>query len=283
MLNDPMAANPSRSVLQSYGRALRAQFTGKMLLLSFLPCMLALVLWGGLLYAGFQPLLDWLHAQFVEHDLFSASSGWLGAFGLGALKTLLVPLIAMLLLLPLMILTALLFMGLFAMPAIVKYVSTRQFPALERKQGGSLLGSMLVNLTGFGIFVLLWLLSLPLYALAPLALLAQVLLWGWLTARVMAYDALAEHASVDERATITRQHRLPLQAIGMVSGALGALPGIVWVGGTVLSIVLFPFLAIVSLWMYVTIFIFTGLWFQYYCLQALEDLRAGEKAPIVAH
>lgn len=278
-----MAANPSRSVLLSYGRALRAQFTGKMLLLSFVPCVLALVLWGGLLYAGFQPLLDWLHAQFVEHNLFSASSGWLAAFGLGALKTLLVPLIAMLLLLPLMILTALLFMGLFAMPAIVKYVSARQFPALEMKQGGSLLGSMLVNLTGFAIFVLLWLLSLPLYALAPLALLAQVLLWGWLTARVMAYDALAEHASADERAAITRQHRLPLHAIGMISGALGALPGIVWVGGTVLSIVLFPFLAIISLWMYVTIFIFTGLWFQYYCLQALEDLRAGEEAPIVAH
>ena len=278
-----MAANPSRSVLQSYGRALRAQFTGKMLLLSFIPCMLALVLWGGILYAGFQPLLDWMHAQFVEHDLFSTSGGWLAAFGLGALKTILVPLIAMLLLLPLMILTALLFMGLFAMPAIVKYVSAKQFPTLEMKQGGSLLGSMLANLTGFGIFALLWLLSLPLYALAPLALLAQVLLWGWLTARVMAYDALAEHASADERAAITRQHRLPLQAIGMISGALGALPGIVWVGGTVLSFVLFPFLAIISLWMYVTIFIFTGLWFQYYCLQALEDLRAGEKAPIVAH
>lgn len=278
-----MPASPSRSVLQAYGRALRAQFTGKMLVLSFVPCVLALVVWGGLLYAGFQPFLDWMHAQFVEHNLFSASSGWLGAFGLGALKTVLVPLIAMLLLLPLMILTALLFMGLFAMPAIVRYVTATQFPALEKKQGGSMLGSVMVNLTGFGIFTLVWLVTLPLYALAPLALLAQVLLWGWLTARVMAYDALADHASADERAAIARRHRLPLQAIGMISGALGALPGIVWVGGTVLSFVLFPFLAIISLWLYVTIFIFTGLWFQYYCLQALEDLRAGEKAAIVAH
>ena len=37
---------------------------------------------------------------------------------------------------------------------------------------------------------------------------------------------------------------------------------------------LFPALAIVSIWLYLVIFIFTGLWFQYYLLQALADLRA---------
>jgi hypothetical protein len=37
---------------------------------------------------------------------------------------------------------------------------------------------------------------------------------------------------------------------------------------------LFPFLAALSIWLYVVIFIFTGLWFQYYCLQALSSLRA---------
>ena len=273
----------SRFVLLAYGRALRAQFNPRMLLLSIVPCVLALLVWGGLLYLGFQPLLDWLQAQFVAHDIFSKSGSMLAAFGMGALKTVVVPLLAMLLLLPLMILTALLFMGLFAMPAIVTYVTKNHYPALEKKQGGSMLGSVMANLTGFGIFALVWLLTLPLYALAPLALLAQVLLWGWLTARVMAYDALAEHASAEERTAIMRGHRLPLQAIGMISGALGALPGIVWVGGTVLSVVLFPFLAIVSLWLYVVIFIFTGLWFQYYCLQALQDLRAAEKPAFVAH
>jgi hypothetical protein len=55
---------------------------------------------------------------------------------------------------------------------------------------------------------------------------------------------------------------------------LGALPGIAWMGGAVLAMALFPFLAILSAWLYVLIFLFTGLWFQYYCLQALEDLRA---------
>jgi hypothetical protein len=59
-----------------------------------------------------------------------------------------------------------------------------------------------------------------------------------------------------------------------VSGLLGALPGVAWIGGALFSVVLFPFLAVLSIWLYLVIFIFTGLWFQYFCLQALADLRA---------
>lgn len=265
-----------RAVAIAYGRALRSQFSGKILLLSVLPVVLSLILWGGLLTIGLNPLLDYLGELFADYDFYKVTSDVLGTMGLGVLKAIVVPLIAMLLLLPLMILSSLLFMGVAAMPAIVNHVSTRQFPHLERKHGGSFLGSMATNFSGFAIFLVVWVVALPLYALAPLALLLQVVLWGWLTARVMAYDALSEHAGVEERVLITRRHRTRLLAIGMISGALGALPGIVWVGGSVLSVVLFPFLAAISLWLYVMIFIFTGLWFQYYCLQALHDLRGAQ-------
>jgi hypothetical protein len=47
-------------------------------------------------------------------------------------------------------------------------------------------------------------------------------------------------------------------------------------------VVLFPVLAVLSIWLYLIIFIFTGLWFQYYCLQALADLRAVDTAKGVA-
>ena len=129
------------------------------------------------------------------------------------------------------------------MPAIGRHVGARQFATLEMKQGGSLLGSLALNLGSVLLFALLWLLTLPLYFFPPLALAAQVALWGWLTARVMSYDALAAHASADERRAIAAAHRWPLLAIGMVSGAAGALPGIVWIGGALISVVLFPFLA----------------------------------------
>lgn len=269
-----MKQNLLRPVASAYARALRSQLTGKMLLLSVIPFLLSLGLWGVLLWNGLQPLLDYMHALFADYDLFRTSGNLLSSAGLGVLKTVVVPILALLMLLPLMVITSLLFMGVVAMPAIVRHVSRRQFPDLEKKHGGSFLGSLAVNLTGFLVFVPLWLLSLPLYAIAPLAVLAQAALWGWLTARVMSYDALSEHASAEEMRAIARTHKRQLMLIGMVSGAAGALPGIVWIGGTVIAVVLFPFLAALSIWLYVVIFIFTGLWFQYYCLQALADMRA---------
>jgi hypothetical protein len=261
------------AVLQAYGRALVAQLHGRMLLLSILPFVLSLVLWAVLLWLGLQPLVDALQGLFVDHDGFKLAGGWLSTLGLGALKMVLVPLTAMLLLLPLMVLTALVFIGLVAMPAIVRHVGSRHYPGLDMQRGGSLLGSVGTALAAFGLFIVLWLMALPLYLFPPLALAAQVALWGWLTSRVMAYDALADYASIEERQALVRQHRLPLLAIGVASGLAGALPGIVWVGGAVLSVVLFPFLAAISIWLYVMIFIFTGLWFQFYCLQALQAMR----------
>lgn len=264
-----------RAVLNAYGRALLSQLHGKILLLSLMPFLLSVAVWAVLLSLGLQPLIDQVQRLFEVNDGFRISGAVLGAIGLGMFKTMVVPLIAMLLLLPLMILTALVFIGAAAMPAIVRHVGRRHFAALEKKRGGSWLGSVANALATTLAFALLWLMTLPLYAFAPLALAAQVVLWGALTCRVMTYDAMAEHASALERRAILRQHRWPLLAIGIVSGAAGALPGMLWVGGSVLSVVLFPFLAAASIWMYVMIFIFTGLWFEYYCLQALAQLRAG--------
>lgn len=267
-----------RPIAIAYGRALRSQFSKRMLLLSVVPLLLSLALWGGVLYASIQPLLDWLHGVFLDNGWFQASGSILASLGLGFLSAVVVPLVAMLALLPLMIITSLLFIGVGAMPAIARHVSRVQFPQLERKEGGSFLGSLGVNVSGIVVFALLWIVTVPLYALAPLALVVQAVLWGWLTARVMGYDALSIHASLDERRAIVRAHRRQLLAIGTVSGLLGALPGVVWIGGALLSVVLFPVLAVLSIWLYLVIFIFTGLWFQYFCLQALADLRAGREA-----
>jgi hypothetical protein len=271
-----------RPIAIAYGRALRSQFSGRMLLLSVVPLLLSLALWGSLLYAGMQPLYDWLQDTFREYGLFETSGSILATLGLGFLKTMVVPLVAMLALLPLMIITSLLFIGVGAMPAIARHVSRVQFPDLERREGGSFLGSLAINLSGILIFALLWIVTLPLYALAPVALLVQAVLWGWLTARVMSYDALSIHASLEERRIIVGSRRRQLLVIGTVSGLLGALPGVAWIGGALLSVVLFPVLAVLSIWLYLIIFIFTGLWFQYYCLQALADLRAGQASKDLA-
>lgn len=263
-----------RGVLNAYGRAVLSQLHGKMLMLSALPFLLSVAVWATVLYFSLQPLLDWLHGYFVDYELFRYSSSWLENLGLAALKTVVVPFFAMLLLLPLMILTALIFIGVAAMPFIVRHVGSRHYPHLAKKQGGSLLKGLGKALSSFLVFIVIWLCTLPLYAIPPLALLSSALLWGWLTSRVMSYDALSEHASSDEIHTLQSEKRWPLLAIGVISGAAGSLPAIVWVGGAAIAVAFFPFLLAASIWLYVLIFIFTGLWFQYYCLEALAQLRA---------
>lgn len=262
-----------RGLIASFGRAAWSQLHPRMLFATVLPFLLALALWAVLLWLFLQPAIDWVHAFFVRHDGFRIAGNVLGPLGLGALKMVVAPLIAMWLLLPLMIASALVFTGVLAMPAIESHVAGRHYPHLERRRGGSMWGSAGVFLLSLPVFVALWILALPLALIFPFGLVIQPLLWGWLTYRVMGYDALAEHASADERAVILRRHRWPLLALGTLTGVMGAMPMLIWVGGSVVSVVFFPFLAAFSIWLYVLAFVFTGLWFQHYCLAALAAHR----------
>jgi hypothetical protein len=267
-----------RSVLISFGRALLSQLHFKMLLLTVLPFLLSVVIWAVILWLGLQPMIDWVHAWFSDSGGFSVAGDVLNWLGLGAFKTVVVPLIAMWVLLPLMILTALVFVGMMAMPVVVKHVGTRQYPQLEKRRGGTLWGTLWISTYSFIVFAVLWLITLPLSAIPPLTFVIQPALWGWLTYRVMAYDALAEHASKQEYQHIVRAHRWPLLLIGAIAGAMGAAPTLLWLGGA-LSVILFPVLAAGAIWLYVLVFVFSGLWFEHYCLEALAQFRQGDAQP----
>lgn len=262
-----------RSIVVAFGRAVLSQLHYRMLMLTVLPFVLSTVIWGVALWQGLQPLMDWLQNYFVENDGFRIAGGALDWIGMGAIKTIIVPLIAMWVLLPLMILTALIFVGTMAMPLIAKHVGSRSYKKLDERKGGSFLGSLWMSASSFVVFLVLWIATLPLSLIPPLTFVIQPILWGWLTYRVMAYDALADYADADERKTILRTHRWPLLLIGAITGAMGAAPTLLWLGGP-LSVIFFPVLSAGAIWLYVLVFIFTGLWFQHYCMDALLRYRA---------
>jgi len=269
-------------VFSSFVRALVSQLHLRMMLLTVLPFVVSLLLWGLVLWLSLQPLIDWLQAWFMAYDLFRSTGEMLGSLGLGALKAILVPLLAMWMMLPLMVLTALVLVGVIAMPAISRHVGSRFYAQLERRHGGSLGGSLWMPFSSFAVFLLVWVITLPLNFIPPFTFFVQPLLLGWLVYRVMTYDALADYADAQERQTILRANRWPLLAIGAVTGSLSAAPSLLWLGG-VLSVIFFPLLAAVAIWLYVLVFVFTGLWFQHYCLESLARLRseplAKESAP----
>ena len=260
----------------AWGRAVAAQLHYRMLLLTFAPFMAALVIWSVIMWFGLQWLIDRVQEWFVAHNQFQTAGEILGMFGLLTFKTMVVPFVAMWLLLPLMIFTSLFCIGLFAMPAISRHVGQRHYPALEKRHGGTLFGSVGYSLYSFLIFAFLWLLTLPLTLFPPLSMVLQPLLWGWLTYRVIVYDALSDYADADERRELVHQHRWSLLIIGTVAGLFGAAPGMLWLGG-VLSVLFLPVMAGFSIWLYVLVFVFSGLWFQHYCLAALRDLRGSRE------
>ena len=98
------------------------------------------------------------------------------------------------------------------------------------------------------------------------------LIWGWLTYRVMSFDALSEHASKEERQELFKRYRSGLLGIGVVTGYLSAAPSIVWASGVIFAaafLVLIP----LAIWIYTLVFVFSSLWFTHYCLAALQRLR----------
>jgi hypothetical protein len=116
---------------------------------------------------------------------------------------------------------------------------------------------------------------MPLWLIPPLVLILPPLIWGWLTYRVFAFDALAVHASVDERKRILRERRGSLLLMGVASGYLGAAPSLLWASGA-MFIAMAPLLVPVAIWIYTLVFAFASLWFAHYALDCLQALRDAE-------
>ena len=247
------------------------------MLLSVVPlllmALLALVLQHFYWDAAVQGMASWLD----DSTLLASMLSWLASCGLANVMDWLAPLMVVLLASPVLVVVSLLAVAFLMTPALVNMVAVRRFPSLERKQGGALLASISWSLASTVMALLALLFSVPLWLVPPLVLVLPPLIWGWLTYRVMAFDALAEHASKDERREVLRRHRVTLLGMGVLTGYLGAAPSIVWASGVVFAaafVVLLP----LAIWIYTLVFAFSSLWFAHFCLQALAQLRAANSA-----
>ncbi len=215
------------------------------------PALVALALWLGLaaLFWGeavgavdavlrATPVVQWMYSV-APLAVVAAHLGWV---------------LLVLLFAPLVLLTATLIVGVYAMPLMVAHVAGRDYPDLERRRGGGAVGSAWNALAAVLWFAALVLLSLPLWLLPLLWPVLPVLLLGYLNQRMFAYDALAEHASRDELPRMLRQDRAGLFALGTIAALAGHVP---------LLGIFAP--------------VYAGLAFIHYCLGRLQALRS---API---
>jgi hypothetical protein len=267
--------------LDSFWRALAYSLRPRIIALSFLPLLLMVGLSVAVIYYFWDPALDGVRDWLTDWMLLEDLLLWLESVGFVNLRSVVAPLLVLLLTLPVIVILSLLAVAWFMTPSVVSLVAQRRFAGLERRRGGSFWRGMVLGMGASMLAVLALLMSLPLWLIPPLIMVLPPLIWGWLIDRVMVYDVLAEHASREEREEIIRRHRFWLLAIGVLTGYLGAAPGMVWAIGA-MAIVLAPLLVPLAIWIYTFVFAFSSLWFAHFCLAALAALRAEPiEAPIM--
>lgn len=236
------------AVTAAFSSALRDLREPRVLALGLLPPFAALLVWALLAWALAD---DWerLAAAWIASTPWLA---WIGDWGLSSIFIWGSGFAALGLLLPLMLITAVLVTGIVAMPLIVPFVGGRHYPGLEMRRGGGFWASVWNSVVAAALFALLWIVTLPLWLTGIGALLLPPLLSAWFNRRVLAYDALAEHADAGELAAILRAARGELFLLALL----------------------------LSLLLYVPVFnllvpVLSGLAFTHYGLARLARVRAG--------
>ena len=270
-------------LLDSFWRAAAYCMRPRVMALSVLPLLLMVGLALGLGYFYWDGAVQGMRALLDGSPLLAGFWNWLQGWGLGDVAAVVAPLMVVLAVSPVLVVVSLLVVAVLMTPALVALVADRRFPTLERKKGGSLIASVAWSLGSTVLALVALVVSVPLWLVPPLVLILPPLIWGWLTYRVMVFDALAEHASRDERQEIFRRHRSSLLGMGILSGYLGAAPSIVWASGVVFAAAFFVLVPL-AIWIYTLVFAFSSLWFSHYCLAALQRLRdeAGGGSPASA-
>ncbi len=236
-------------ILAALQRAARDLASPRMFSLAFWPMGLALIMWGGLAWwFGTAWKLE-LAALLAETPLDSLAD-WVGAEWLTAYAALI---LVILLWLPAVYLTALLITSVAFMPVIVGFVAGRDFPRLERRRGGTLRGSVGNSLAALFIYLIGWVLLLPLWLFAPFGMLVSLMLNAWLNQRMFLYDCLSEHADAAELAALRRAGGWQVYLLSALLGALHLVP---------LLNLLAP--------------VYMGLAFTHYGLDVLNSRRGGQ-------
>lgn len=260
-------------LLDSFWRATLYCLRPKVIIWSMLPLILVIASTVGLGYLFWDYAMDQVRLVLETSAFVNHGWAWLDTMGLGSIKTVIAPLVVIFMVTPLIVVVCLLVVALMMTPMLVRLVAKRRFPDLEERQGATLWHSLAWSLGSTLLALIALVITIPLWFVPPLVLVLPPLIWGWLTYRVMAFDALATHASREERLSILKTHRTELLGMGILSGYLGAAPSLVWASGAFFP-PWFVFLAPLAIWIYTLVFAFSSLWFTHYCLSVLRNVRA---------
>ena len=209
------------SIARSLAFALGSLLHPRMLWLMLWPVLIAIAVWGTVALVFWTQLALWL-AGLIHTWL---TTGWFAfQWDMQDAALIAAKFLLLILLVPLVQLTALLLLSTFGMPSMVEYVASRSYPALARRKGGNLAGSLWNGVVALCGMALLFLASVPFWFFPPLWPIIPVAVLGWVNQRVLRYDALAEHADAAELQQVFAGRRGSMYLLGLVLALMAYIP-----------------------------------------------------------
>ncbi|MDR2032119.1 MAG: EI24 domain-containing protein [Azoarcus sp.] len=211
------------NIVLALGRSLRSLLRPGILGHLLWPGIASGLLWLVVALLSWAALVDGIMGQLGElgggvGDLIGASTIMAG------LVLIMVKIVVALAFVPLFYVTSAALVALVALPMMLDRVAQHDYADLEQRHGGSNAGSIANTLLALLYFTLIFLVSLPLWLLPGVALVAPILAIGWLNQRIFGYDALMRHADRDELLRLRQEHYPALLLLGSVTTLLAYVP-----------------------------------------------------------
>ncbi|MDR2507390.1 MAG: EI24 domain-containing protein [Candidatus Accumulibacter sp.] len=193
-------------------------------------------------------LLGFLIARLLEYPPMS----WLNAWGAFWAAKILAVLGGWAAIISVCYLLALFLTAVFTLPLMLGFLAGADYPGLARMGRDSVAASVWNSLWGIALFLLGWVVTLPLWLLPGFSVVLPFFWMAWLSRRTFPYDVLMVFATPEEWRVLRKQHAMPLLALGFIMSGLTLLP---------FAGLLAPSLAALA--------------YGHFCLEALRRLRNG--------
>ena len=180
------------------------------------PALVSLVLWIVLALRGLSVMVEWL----LGHQPMTLLIAW----GVAWLATLLAYMGAWMAIFACAYLTASLLAAIFIMPLLLKHLAETDYRDVAPMGKDSFVAAAVNSVGASILFVIGWLLTLPLWIVPGLSLVLPLLLMAWYNRRTFAYDALSMHATADEWEQLRPKTKGPMFMLGLTMALLAHVP-----------------------------------------------------------
>jgi hypothetical protein len=193
----------------------------RMLWLMVWPVLVSLAIWVAIAALYWNQAITWVDLELHQWSVYRWT---LTVWPLSVVATWLGWLLLLFLFVPVVLMKAVLIISVVSMPMMVTHVGERDYPRLARRKGGSFAGSVWNALVALASFMLLFVVTLPLWLIPLLWPVLPIALFGYFNQRVYRYDALAEHGTAAEIAELISRNRGELFLLGVALALIGHIP-----------------------------------------------------------